>query len=145
MQRPATLADGGASAPPAEAEGEFLVWALRGADGGAAGLEFARATVEVADSVLVHAAPSALDVEVFANGERLVAVGKGLRASTDTPMARLRVDGVRVLREQVWPGEQDLGEIVVLPGGEAGRLESWATDPDRRRWIWSLEFRGGDS
>jgi hypothetical protein len=145
MQPPETLADAGVSATPSEADGPFLVWNLRGSDGGAAGLEFARATVEVADTILVHSAPSVLDVEVFENGERLIAVGKALRASEDTPMTRLTVDGVRVLREQVWPADVDRGSIVVLPGGEAGRLESWATDPQRRRWVWSVQFRGGES
>lgn len=120
------------------------MWALRGADGGAAGLEFARAKIDVTDTVLVHAAPSVLDVEVFENGERLVAIGTSLRASEDTPMTRLTLDGVRVRREQLWPDDADLGAIVLLPGGEAGRLQTWATDPERRRWVWSLEFRGGD-
>jgi hypothetical protein len=145
MQRPGTLADAGVSATPSEAEGPFLVWALRAADGGAAGLEFARARVDVEDGVLVHAAPTVLDVEVFENGERLIAVGKALRASSDTPMTRLTIDGVRVLREQVWPQDEDAGSIVLLPGGEAGRLRSWSTDEQRRRWVWSLEFRGGES
>jgi hypothetical protein len=145
MQRPATRADAGTSASPSEAEGPFFVWALRSADGGASGLEFARAAVEVTDTILVHSAPSVLDVEVFENGERLVAVGKSLRASADTPMSRLSIDGVRVLREQVWPGAGDEDSIVVLPGGEAGRLESWATDPEQRGWVWSLRFRGGES
>jgi len=120
------------------------VWALRGADGGAAGLEFARAKIDLTDTVLVHAAPSVLDVEVFDNGERLIAIGTSLRASEDTPMTRLTLDGVRVRREQVWPDHGDLGSIVLLPGGEAGRLETWETDQERRRWVWSLEFRGGD-
>jgi hypothetical protein len=140
MHPPADLA-----VPATEpAEGPFHLWALRGTDGGAAGLEFARSRIEVCDSVLVHAAPSVLDVEVFANGERLVAIGKALRATADTPMTRLTIDGVRVVREQLWPEEADLASIVLLPGGEAGRLGSWATDPARRRWVWSLEFRGGE-
>jgi hypothetical protein len=138
MRRPATLAD-----PDATAEGAFLVWSLRGADGGASGLEFARAALDVTDTLLVHAAPSVLDVEVFENGERLIAIGTALRASEDTPMTRLTLDGVRALREQVWPADGDLGSIVVLPGGEAGRLQAWTTDPERRGWVWSLELRGG--
>jgi len=137
MQRPATLSD-------VEAEGAFHIWALRGADGGSAGLEFARSKIAVTDSVLVHAAPSVLDVEVFANGERLVAIGKQLRATEDTPMTRLSIDGVRVLREAMWPGTDDHGAIVLLPGGEAGQLQAWTTDQARRRWVWSVEFRGGD-
>lgn len=128
---------------PIEDDGGFLIWALRGADGGSAGLEFARAKIDEVDSVLVHAAPSTLEVEVFANGERLVAVGEQLRATEDTPMTRLTIDGMRVLREQVWPTDEDRGSIVLLPGGEAGVLQSWATDDQRRGWVWTLELRGG--
>jgi hypothetical protein len=125
MQRPATLGD-------AEADGAYHVWALRGADGGSQGLEFARAKIGETDSVLVHAAPSVLDVEVFVNGERLIAIGTDLRASEDTPMNRLTIDGTRVVREAIWPSEEDRGAIVLLPGGEAGELESWNTDQARR-------------
>jgi len=42
----------------------------------------------------------------------------------------------------VWPAEEDLGSVVLLPGGETGVLRSWATDPDRSSWTWSLELRG---
>lgn len=138
MQRPATL-----ESTPVEGDGGFLVWALRSADGGSAGLEFARAKVDEVDSVLVHAAPSTLDVEVFVSGERLIAAGVHLRATEDTPMTRLTLDGTRVLREQVWPREEDRGSIVILPGGEAGVLQTWETDDERRRWVWRLELRGG--
>jgi len=138
MQRPATRSD-------AEADGAFQVWALRGADGGSQGLEFARAKIDETDTVLVHAAPSVLDVEVFANGERLIAIGSDLRASEDTPMNRLTIDGTRVLREPVWPSDDDRGSIVLLPGGEAGELQTWETDQARRTWVWSVRFRGGDA
>jgi hypothetical protein len=119
------------------------VWAVRSADGGADGLEFARARVDSVDSVLVHAAPRELDVEVFAAGERLIAAADRLLPDEgpDSPMTRLTIDGVSVLREAVWPTERDLGSIVILPGGEAGLLQSW--EDDRRRWTWSLVFRGG--
>jgi hypothetical protein len=126
-----------------EAEGTFHVWELRGADGGSAGFEFARSRIAETASVLVHAAPSVLDVEVFANGEHLVAIGKQLRATEDTPMTRLTIDGTRVRREAMWPGEADHGSIVLMPGGEAGQLQAWTTDPERRRWVWTVEFRGG--
>jgi hypothetical protein len=127
-----------------ETQGGFFVWALRSADGGSQGLEFARSKIDEVDSVLVHAAPSELDVEVFANGERLIAIGAHLRATEDTPMTRLTIDGMRVRREQMWPGAEDLGSVVLLPGGEAGVLQSWSTDDEHRRWVWTLELRGGD-
>jgi hypothetical protein len=133
--------------PPAASDRSFDIWALRGTDGGAAGLEFARAKVEPAASLLVHAAPATLDVEVFANGERLIATGRRLRPAeaTDSPMTRLTIDGVRVRRTAVWPTEQDLGSIVLLPGGEAGVLRSWRGSEDRRSWVWSLELTGGEA
>jgi hypothetical protein len=124
--------------------GAFTVWDLRSTDGGASGLAFARASLDPSRSILVHAAPSRLDVEVRSNAEHLIAVGHDLRADADeTPIARLALDGTRVLRSQIWPTERDVGSVVLLPGGEAGVLRSWETSPDRSSWTWSLEFRGG--
>jgi len=125
--------------------GAFTVWQLRSTDGGSTGLEFARAAIDPSRTVLVHAAPTSLDVEVLANGEQLIAIGRDLRPGDqedDTPMTRLVIDGTRVLRTQLWPEEGDLGSVVLLPGGEAGVLRSWATDPDHSSWTWSLELRG---
>lgn len=125
--------------------GAFTVWQLRSVDGGSAGLEFARAAIDPSRTVLVHAAPTRLDVEVLANGEHLIAIGRDLRPGEDdgdTPMTRLVIDGTRVRRSQVWPGEADLGSVVLLPGGEAGVLRSWATDNGHASWTWSLELRG---
>lgn len=125
--------------------GAFTVWQLRSTEGGSTGLEFARAAIDPSRTVLVHAAPTRLDVEVLANGEHLIAIGRDLRPGDgdgDTPMTRLVIDGTRVLRSQLWPEDADLGSVVLLPGGEAGVLQSWATDPDRSSWTWSLELRG---
>jgi hypothetical protein len=124
--------------------GAFTVWQLRSVEGGSAGLEFARSAIDPSRTVLVHAAPSRLDVEVLANGEQLIAIGRDLRADEggDTPMTRLVIDGTRVLRSQLWPDDEDLGSVVLLPGGEAGVLQSWSTDADRSSWTWSLELRG---
>jgi len=125
--------------------GAFTVWQLRSADGGAAGLEFARSAIDPSRAVLVHAAPTRLDVEVLANGEQLIAIGRDLRPGDqddETPMTRLVIDGTRVVRSQLWPDEADLGSVVLLPGGEAGVLRSWVTEPDHSNWTWSLELRG---
>jgi len=80
---------------------------------------------------------------VFADGERLIAIGTDLRAAEDTPINRLTIDGMRVVREAMWPSEEDRGAIVLLPGGEAGELQTWDTDQARQRWVWSVRFRGG--
>jgi hypothetical protein len=116
------------------------VWAIRNPDGGANGLEFARATVAPHDEVLVHAAPSTVDVRVYENGGALVALGEGLEATGDAPMARLRIDGLRISREEVWPTEREHGMVVILCGGEAGILRAWSNDGERSEWRWRLEL-----
>lgn len=116
------------------------VWHLRSPDGGSLGLEFLRARIAPVDRVLVHAAPDRLDAEVLENGSRLLASGTQLTATEDTPMARLLLDGVRILREAVWPTQDDLGSVVLLPGGEAGVLREWWHAPDRSAWRWQLEL-----
>jgi len=42
--------------------------------------------------------------------------------------------------EDGWPTEQDIGRVVILPGGEAGILKSWWNADDRREWRWQVEF-----
>lgn len=115
-------------------------------DAGAEGLEFARSRLDGSiDSVLVHASPERIRVEVSDNGAELVASGDDLHddAAERTPMTRLWVDGLRVLRRDVWPQQDDLGTVVILAGGEAGVLRAWSTDDDRTRWRWQVGFEGG--
>jgi hypothetical protein len=116
------------------------VWAIRNPDGGANGLEFARATIAPTDEVLVHATPSTIDVGVYENGGALVAIGEGLKATDDSPITRLRIDGLRIVREEIWPTDEDLGSVVILCGGEAGVLRAWWNDADRSGWRWDLEL-----
>ncbi|TMK35833.1 MAG: hypothetical protein E6G58_07730 [Actinobacteria bacterium] len=124
--------------------GPTRLWELRTVEGGANGLEFARSRLDaVHDQVLVHAAPTRMRVEVTDDGAALLAIGEDLRADTDTPMTLLRLDGVRVLREQIWPTDAHLGMAVILPGGEAGLLRSWWNADDERSWRWQIELTGG--
>jgi hypothetical protein len=120
--------------------GDVHVWAIRNPDGGANGLEFARATIAPTQTVLAHAMPSTVDVHVYENGGALVAIGEGLRATDETPISRLRVDGLRVLREEIWPTDEDVGSVVILCGGEAGVLRRWWNDDERAAWRWDLEL-----
>ena len=120
-----------------------IVWTIRTSDGGATGLEFAQARLEARHrSILVHASPSAIDVDVTSNGSQLIATGRDLRADGSAPMSRLRIEGLRITRTDVWPADADLGSIVVLHGGEAGELLTWETDDELLHWTWSLRFRG---
>jgi hypothetical protein len=120
-----------------------FIWTIRTSDGGATGLEFAQARIEARHrSILVHAPPTAIDVDVSSNGSQLIAMGRDLRGDGSAPMSRLRIEGLRITRTDVWPADADLGTIVVLHGGEAGELLTWDTDGELLHWTWSLRFRG---
>jgi hypothetical protein len=56
------------------------------------------------------------------------------------PMARLQRAGMSIRRDDRWPAEEDLGTLVILPGGEAGELKSWWNADDGSEWRWRLEF-----
>jgi hypothetical protein len=116
------------------------IWELRNPDGGAQGLEFAKARMGRHDVVLVHAAPSRLNVVVRGVDERLLAIGTDLHARKETPISRLTLDDLRVVRENVWPADADIGLPVILPGGEVGILTSWWNAEDHSSWRWSLEL-----
>jgi hypothetical protein len=96
--------------------------------------------MEQADRVLVHAAPSRIDVWVHDESGEVRMSAKGLKAAERTPMARLTVEGDAISREQIWPGEEDLGLPVILPGGEVGILTAWWNADDHSEWRWSVEL-----
>jgi hypothetical protein len=56
------------------------------------------------------------------------------------PMTRLAVGDGGFAREDRWPTEQDLGSLVILPGGEVGTLVEWWNAADGSEWRWRLEF-----
>jgi len=119
------------------------IWDLWFPNAGATGLSFARCRVgadAAADRVLVHAAPRRLEVTVRDEHGAVVAEGRGLRRSQPGPMSLLiRHDGAIALQDH-WPGQDDLGRLVILPGGEAGILTAWWHAPDRSEWRWQLEL-----
>jgi hypothetical protein len=118
-------------------------WDLWFPDAGATGLSFARCRVGAADAagpVLVHAAPPRLDVTVRDERGAVVAEGRGLERHAPGPMSLLTRDGGRIGLEDHWPGEDDLGRLVILPGGEAGILVSWWHADDHSEWRWRLEL-----
>ncbi len=117
-----------------------IIWELRSPDGGAQGLEFAKARMASHRVVLVHAAPSRLNVSVRTVNEQLLAVAVDLHAPGETPISRLTVDDLRIVRENVWPGEGDLGLPVILPGGEVGVLRTWWNADDHSAWRWTIEL-----
>jgi hypothetical protein len=118
-------------------------WDLWIRDVGATGLSFARTKVDSAaagDRVLVHAAPQQLEVTVRAEDGSVTASGRDLERGEPGPMTYLVRDGDTVRLEDGWPGDEDLGRLVILPGGEAGVLTQWWHADDRSEWRWQVEF-----
>jgi hypothetical protein len=116
------------------------IWDLWYPNAAAQGLSFARGRLDPTDVILVHAAPDALRVEVRDDDGRRLAFGDQLARTADRPMARLRRDGDRISREDLWPRQDDIGRPVILPGGEVGILRAWWNAPDGREWRWQVEF-----
>ena len=118
-------------------------WDLWFPNAGATGVSFARATVEgdtAGDRVLVHAAPPSLSVEVRDDEGRILARGVDLERGAPGPISFLIREGDRVRLEDGWPNDDDLGRVVILPGGEAGILSAWEHAENRRSWRWQVEF-----
>jgi len=116
-------------------------WDLWFPGAAATGLPFARAKMDPADVVLVHAAPRSLTIEVRDERGARLAFGERVdRAGAYFPMTRLRRVGEGFAREDGWPGEEDIGRPVILPGGEVGILKSWWNAADGSEWRWTVEF-----
>ncbi len=116
------------------------IWDLWFPNAAAQGLSFARGRLDPTDVLLVHAAPEALRVEVRDDAGTLLAFGDQLRRTDERPIARLRREGGRVTREDLWPEPEDIGRPVILPGGEVGILMTWWNAPDGSAWRWQVEF-----
>ncbi len=118
-------------------------WDLWMPSAGATGLSFARSRVEAdaaGDRVLVHAAPPELAVTVRGEDGNVVAEGRKLRRGRPGPMSFLVRQGPTIRLEDGWPSQDDLGRLVILPGGEAGLLRAWWHAEDRSEWRWQVEF-----
>ena len=116
------------------------IWDLWYPSAAAQGLPFARGRLDATEILLVHAAPESLDVAVRTDHGRLIAEGKGLSRTAERPMARLRVLGNSIEREDLWPRVDDIGRSVILPGGEVGILLEWWNADDGSEWRWQVEF-----
>jgi hypothetical protein len=120
---------------------QLHTWELWYPGAGATGLPLARARIDPQDVVWAHAVPRKVAVTVRQGDDRVVARGEGLsRSGGYLPMTRLALEGDAVTREDRWPTDDDLGAVVILPGGEAGILTAWWNEPDGSAWRWSVEF-----
>ena len=115
-------------------------WSLWYPKAASTGLLHARAAIDPVQTVLVHAAPEYLTVEIHDEDGTRIAFGQDLPRTQESPMTRLTRDGDRITREDVWPTDDDLETQVLLPGGEAGALKSWWNADDHKQWRWQLEF-----
>ncbi len=117
------------------------IWDIWYPDAASQGLLFARAQLDPTETVIVHAAPANLRVEIRSEGGVQVLVADGLKLEGERfPMTRLRRSGEAMTREDGWPGEGDIGRPVILPGGEVGILKAWWNAEDGSEWRWSVEF-----
>jgi hypothetical protein len=116
------------------------LWDLWYPQAAATGLPFARGRLDPTNMVIVHAPPPFLTVEIRSDSRRRLAYGQDLAQTADRPMARLTRRGKRIVRQDLWPTQKDIGQIVLLPGGEVGVLLGWwnAEDDSERRW--QIEF-----
>jgi hypothetical protein len=124
-----------------EGNDKMQLWELYYPGASATGLYFARSRIEPTDVVWVHAAPESLAVIVRSEDGSVIAERGDLRRiGSRFPMTRLRVGGGTVEREDRFPQANDVGSVVLLPGGEAGRLASWWNAGDGTEWRWQVEF-----
>jgi hypothetical protein len=119
---------------------ELQIWDLWYPQAAATGVAFARGRIDPMNILLVHAAPPMLTVEVRTDSGKRIAYAQDLPQTADRPIARLTVQGETITREDLWPTPSDIGQFVILPGGEVGQLLSWWNAEDGSEWRWQVEF-----
>lgn len=119
---------------------QLQFWDLWIADAGSTGISFARGRLDPAEVLIVHAPPQKLSVEIRTTEGHMIARGESLARTDDTPMARLRIQGNTITREDIWPTAEDIGTLVIVAGGEVGTLQKWWNAADHQEWRWQLEF-----
>ncbi len=118
------------------------LWDLWYPRAGATGIPFARGRMDPTAVLYVHAAPDVLNVEVRMTDGTLVATGQNLKRSLEhySPIMKLAISGDQIAREDLWPSAEDMGNPVILPGGEVAILKTWWNAPDFKEWRWQVEF-----
>ena len=121
-------------------QSQLQIWDLWYPQAAATGVAFARGRLDATQVLLVHAPPPILTVEVRSDDGKRLAYARDLAQTADRPMARLTRQGESITREDLWPTQDDIGRIVILPGGEVGQLLSWWNAEDGSEWRWQIEF-----
>ena len=116
-------------------------WDIWSTDGASQGLAFALGKMDAVDEAWVHAPPETVRVEVRREDGTRRAFADGLRREGPRiPMCRFVIEGAAIRRHEAWPSDDDLGALVILPGGEIGILRTWWNAPDYKEWRWTVEF-----
>jgi hypothetical protein len=119
---------------------KLQIWDLWYPQAAATGIAFARGRLDKTNVLLVHAPPPMLTVEVRSEDGKRIAYAQDLGQTSDLPIARLTIQGEKVTREDLWPTQDNIGQSVILPGGEVGKLLSWWNAEDGSEWRWQVEF-----
>jgi hypothetical protein len=119
---------------------QLQIWDLWYSKAGATGIPFARGRLNTTNTLLVHAPPPVLTIDVRSDTGQRLAFAQDLEQTADRPIARLTVQGEHITREDLWPAQDDIGHLVILPGGEVGKLRSWWNAEDGSEWRWQVEF-----
>src|ERR1043166_4288674 len=117
---------------------ELQIWDLWYPQAGATGVPFARGRLAETKILFVHAAPPMLTVEVRSDSGERLAYARDLHQTADRPITRLTWQGDKIRREDLWPTQEDIGQFVILPGGEVGQLLSWWNAEDGSEWRWQV-------
>ena len=119
---------------------QLQIWDLWYPQAGATGIPFARGRLNETSVLLVHARPPTLTVEVRSEDGKRIAFARDLAQTADRSIARLNLNGEHITREDLWPRQNDIGQLVLLPGGEVGKLVRWWNADDGSEWRWQVEF-----
>jgi hypothetical protein len=121
-------------------QSKLQIWDLWFPQAAATGIPFARGRLDSTNVLWVHAPPPMLTIEVRSENGKRLAYAKDLPQTADRPVARLTLQGENIRREDLWPTQEDVGQLVILPGGEVGHLVSWWNAEDGSEWRWQVEF-----
>ena len=116
------------------------LWDLWYPQAGATGISFARGRLADTNILIVHAPPPSLTVEIRSDKSRRLAYGQDLAQTADRPMAILTRRENRVTRQDRWLTQKDIGQCVLLPGGEVGVLIQWWNAENGSEWRWQIEL-----
>jgi len=119
---------------------QLQIWDLWYPQAAATGVAFARGRLGATKVLWAHAAPPMLTVEVRSDNGKRLAYAQDLAQTSDRPMTRLTWQGEKITREDLWPAQTNIGELVILPGGEVGKLLRWWNAEDGSEWRWQIEF-----